>query len=128
VLLIDQHRRVRSVTDREIRAPFVRERLWDDPARARALFGDRTTDAGCLQALAEEVTRCGGTVPSSLTCPDALIDVALRAMAYGTIVVASLLPDAMAVAFDEDRPFEWYEPSMVRFAGPVIVESVASAC
>ncbi|HVC59661.1 MAG TPA: hypothetical protein VND19_04755 [Acetobacteraceae bacterium] len=126
MLLIDKHGRIRSIVARNVRVPFVRERLRYNEAGARTLFADRRSDLGFIQALREELERCRGSLPLSLPYPAGLIDAGMWAIADGMIDVASVLPDGVAVTFDEDRPSEWYKSGMVVFAGPAVSDDFVS--
>jgi hypothetical protein len=125
VLLIDQHRRIQSVSVRRIRTPFILEQWGHDQARARAVFAQLQAELGFIQALSEELHHCGVAVPSSLPYPDGLIDAGMQAIAHGRIGVANVLPDNVAVTFEAAWPSEWYHLGMVVFTGPMIFRNVA---
>jgi len=107
---------------RDVRVPFVREQSRYDKARVRALFAAWRTDLEVIQALREELRHCFGSASLNLPYLDGLIDAGMRAIADGMIDVASVLPDGVAVTFDEDGPSERYGLGVVGFASPATAD------
>ena len=120
MLFIDGRRQIRSILERHIPVPFVRERARHDLARVRAMLAARHHDRAYIQALSEELTHCHGTAPSALGYPHGLIDAGERAIANGQIRVSSALPDSVTVMFDSERPSEPSRFDEVGFAEPAV--------
>ncbi len=120
LLFIDGRRQIRSVSERHILVPFVRERARHDLARVCAMLAARRHDRAYIQALSQALMHCFGTAPTALGYPRGLIDAGERAIANGQIRVSSALPDRVTVTFDSARPSEPYRFDEVGFAGPAI--------
>jgi hypothetical protein len=102
LLLIGNGRQVESVPERQFPIPFVREWCKHGEARVRALLAPHRNDPSFIAAMDAELKLCHGPRADILSCPDELLDIAVRAVAQGLIGLASALPNPVAVQFDAD--------------------------